>query len=594
MSKAVAEEAESVNDFAYVVKSAGMNYYSDHANELFRSYQSVEAEAVHGSWSDLLPDQPGLACDIGAGSGRDAAWLAGKGWDVIAVEPAAELRQLGEAFTSRQQHQSGSVSWLDDRLPELRRLRALDQRFQLIVISAVWMHLKPAEQERAMRIVSELLAPDGLLVISLRHGPDDAGRFHPFNTDEIIGLAHDRALVTRRDVRGDGDINRPEVSWDYLAFRLPDDGTGSLPLLRHIIVNDDKAATYKLGLLRVLVRIAEGAPGMVLQRSDDWVDIPFGLVGLYWLKTYMPLVLRHNLIQTPKADHANQRGYGWAKKDHFYSLQDLSPYDLRVGAVFDADTARRLVGAIADACANIGKMPANYITWPGQNRQVFDCESRPRPRPKQAWQITKNSLSQFGTFRVPARLWQCFSQYACWLEPAIYNEWIRLMQSWRHEYDTSVYANVFDWVDRDRDTRQVRERINRMAVGGQPLSCVWSNKRLRMDRYAVDHCFPWSRWLNNDLWNLMPSTAAVNQAKGDKLPSASLLKDSRSNILNWWGSAYLEDEALKRQFFIEAEAALPLLSQEDRSLSDTFHAMEFQRARLRASQQLAEWNLGKR
>src|SRR5690606_4050612 len=118
------------------------------------------------------------------------------------------------------------------------------------------------------------------------------------------------------------------------------------PLLRHIIVNDNKSASYKLGLLRVLTRIAEGAPGMVTRRTDDWVEIPFGLVGLYWLRTYMPLVFRHNLIQTPRADHFKQTGYGWAKKGNFYTLQDLSPYDLRIGAGFDASVAPRLIGAI--------------------------------------------------------------------------------------------------------------------------------------------------------------------------------------------------------------------------------------------------------
>jgi hypothetical protein len=30
--------------------------------------------------------------------------------------------------------------------------------------------------------------------------------------------------------------------------RLPDDGSGALPLLRHIILNDDKSSTYKLAL----------------------------------------------------------------------------------------------------------------------------------------------------------------------------------------------------------------------------------------------------------------------------------------------------------------------------------------------------------
>jgi hypothetical protein len=42
---------------------------------------------------------------------------------------------------------------------------------------------------------------------------------------------------------------------------------------------------------------------MVTKRDEAWVEIPFGLVALYWLKMYMPLVLKHNLIQTPTADH---------------------------------------------------------------------------------------------------------------------------------------------------------------------------------------------------------------------------------------------------------------------------------------------------
>ena len=45
-----------------------------------------------------------------------------------------------------------------------------------------------------------------------------------------------------------------------------DDGAGSLPLLRLVIVNDNKSSTYKPGLLRTLVRLAETAPGLVSVR----------------------------------------------------------------------------------------------------------------------------------------------------------------------------------------------------------------------------------------------------------------------------------------------------------------------------------------
>jgi SAM-dependent methyltransferase len=196
------------------------DYYNKNAKELFGQYQARDSDQVHRCWLHLLPEQPGLACDIGAGSGRDARWLAQKGWDVTAVEPSAPLRALGEAHTTAEQCHSGSVTWLDDALPDLKRLRSLDQRFQLILISAVWMHLLPTQHERAMRIVSELLAPGGVLVITLRHGEDNAGRFHPISADQLVSIARDRALVNIIRERN-LDTFREGIEWDCLVFVLP-------------------------------------------------------------------------------------------------------------------------------------------------------------------------------------------------------------------------------------------------------------------------------------------------------------------------------------------------------------------------------------
>jgi hypothetical protein len=42
------------------------------------------------------------------------------------------------------------------------------------------------------------------------------------------------------------DQLRGHVSWETLVFTMPDDGTGSLPILLHIIVNDNKAASGPL------------------------------------------------------------------------------------------------------------------------------------------------------------------------------------------------------------------------------------------------------------------------------------------------------------------------------------------------------------
>lgn len=565
-----------------------MNFYSQNADKLFSQYQSLSADVVHDVWRDLLPGQPGVACDVGAGSGRDANWLASLGWDVIAVEPCRELKQLGENAKHSRSGESGGITWLEDSLPELKKLRALDQRFQLILLSAVWMHMPKTQHPRAMRILSDLLAPGGILVISLREGPDEHNRFHPVSSEELLHHSKNRALVLKRHQKHIQDSARQDVQWEYLVFHLPDDGTGNLPLLRHIIVNDNKSASYKLGLLRALIRIAESAPGMVLRRSDDYVELPFGLVGLYWLKIYMPLVLRHNLLQAPGANHEARSGYGWASAD-FYSLSSLSPYDLRVGAEVSADVANRLRSAIADICRNIKAMPARYITFPGQNRQVFDCDTKQVRAISGSWQLNKDTLSAFGSFRVPSSLWQTLSQFACWLEPALVNEWVRLIQNWNLHYDPSVFDRAFQWDEGVRDTSKARARAEILRAQGDRVSCVWTRKWLKDDKFVIDHCFPWSRWFNNDLWNLLPCSVDANSRKGDKLPTAPLLEDARKSILHWWESAYLSDDALRNRFFTEASSALPLFESRSLGLPGVFQAVQHQRIKLKANQQLMEW-----
>jgi len=277
--------------------STSVNYYSENAEQLCGQYDSLDPGVVHQSWKKFIENKKGIALDVGAGSGRDARWLADKGWDVVAVEPSRKLREIAKRKIS----QSGSVTWVDDKLPDLQRTNSLDYRFNLILVSAVWMHLPQIKRERAFRQLTDLLASNGLLVITLRHGSDyeenTKRKFHPVSREELEHFARQRAVIPVSNTQETDKLSRINIEWETCVFQLPDDGTGSLPLLRNIIVNDNKSATYKLGLLRTLVKIAESCPGMVLNRDDDFVTIPFGLVAMYWIKLYMPLVLSHKLIQ---------------------------------------------------------------------------------------------------------------------------------------------------------------------------------------------------------------------------------------------------------------------------------------------------------
>jgi SAM-dependent methyltransferase len=554
------------------------DYYERHGEELARRYDALDPGQINACWSHLITGAtPGLACDIGAGSGRDARWLARRGWEVIAVEPAAALRAHGERASA-----GLPINWLDDSLPALTRLRDIGYRFDLVLLSAVWQHLAPPERERAFRVVSELLRPGGQLVISLRHGRDSAENhergFHAVDAEQVRAYGRRRALLESMSIR-QRDAYRQDVDWEVVAFQLPDDGTGSLALLRHVIVNDDKSSSYKLGLLRVLARLADTFPGAVIDRDEDVVDVPLGLVGLLWLKQYRKLMLGHGLPAGASA------GAGFATED-FYRLADWSDYDLHVGATIAEAQAGILTRAVRESCRVIRDMPVRYISWPGQNRPVFEARRSPVRLRRGAQRIDLEFLCRFGTFRVPAHLWRTLSEFSSWLEPVIAREWSMLLGRWKIADYRSVSPEIFVWEERSRFTRIARQRLEALGTDARPPACVWTGRAGR--QLDIDHCFPWARWPNNDLWNLLPATASVNREKSDRLPSIAALQGARHRVTDWWTRAYLRSP-LQERFLDEASMALPGLAP-GRDLDAVFEAMLHQRTRIKSNQQLRDWD----
>jgi SAM-dependent methyltransferase len=188
--------------------------YAENAAALIEQYERLTFEEVHREVLSLFPVRPGRVLDIGAGTGRDAAALAARGHMVTAVEPTRELREHGQRI-----HLSPAIRWIDDLLPNLLRLR--DQGcFDLILLTAVWMHLDADEQRIAMKRIADLIAPDGLVVMSLRHGPVPAGRrMFAVSADEVETLASEHGLVPIRRREREDILGRGDVRWTFLALR---------------------------------------------------------------------------------------------------------------------------------------------------------------------------------------------------------------------------------------------------------------------------------------------------------------------------------------------------------------------------------------
>lgn len=262
--------------------------YDAAAEELAARYEGLDVGPYRQTSADRIPDGGSrLALDVGAGSGRDAAWLAELGFDVVAAEPEAGMRRAAVLH-----HPEAAVRWVDDRLPGLERVHALGLSFDLILLAAVWQHVAPADRQRAFRRLATLIAPGGVLVITLRHGAAPPGRsMHEVTLGELEMLARQNRLSVSRVERLPDLLGRSDVDWTSVCMTLPDDGAGALPLIRGVVLNDDKSSTYKLGLLRAIARVADLTHNLATpDPADDAVRLPLGAIALNWLRMYLPLV----------------------------------------------------------------------------------------------------------------------------------------------------------------------------------------------------------------------------------------------------------------------------------------------------------------
>lgn len=109
---------------------------------------------VAGLCSDL---PPGRALDLAAGEGRNAVWLATRGWDVTALD----FSQVGLARAQDQARTAGVA--IETVVADALDWRPERPDFDLVVVC--YLQLDRAGRERAMRTAAAALAPGGHVVV---------------------------------------------------------------------------------------------------------------------------------------------------------------------------------------------------------------------------------------------------------------------------------------------------------------------------------------------------------------------------------------------------------------------------------------------
>lgn len=90
-------------------------HYEQHAAALVTQYESLAFEDVHASLRDLLPPPGATILDIGAGSGRDAAWPSGQAWNLMPASRPINNQKSNRLVTQGALERVGDiiVNWWD-------------------------------------------------------------------------------------------------------------------------------------------------------------------------------------------------------------------------------------------------------------------------------------------------------------------------------------------------------------------------------------------------------------------------------------------------------------------------------------------------
>lgn len=153
---------------------------------------------------------PGRALDLACGAGRNAIWLAERGWHVTAVDFSGAALEAARRLAARR---GVDVEWVE---ADVRRWRPPERAFDLVAI--LYLQLPTDERRAALTAAAAAVAPGGTLLVvghdlqnlSCGHGgpKDPQVLFTPEQVAvELSGLQVERAERVLRPVEtDDGEV----------------------------------------------------------------------------------------------------------------------------------------------------------------------------------------------------------------------------------------------------------------------------------------------------------------------------------------------------------------------------------------------------
>jgi hypothetical protein len=295
--------------------------------------------------------------------------------------------------------------------------------------------------------------------------------------------------------------------------------------INKIIERDTLESSYKLALLKSIIQVIKKYDHHI-EMENDKVKIPFYFVVEEWFFYYIPFeylgINQHKskeMVLNSSIDVLYKKlfeEFGFCNEKDWKCIyaniyKKYFSFELDVGLLFRE--LRKL----------IYNNPMKYMG--NEKYQFFKDIEKPKRN------FDRKNFRNFGYFSVDKKIYKVLK----YLGDNFYGintiifRWEELLNrinkfSYIEDIKEILTHNIDTVI---RDTSEIQKIFKNKEV-----YCVWSGKKIK--KFDVDHLLPFSVFMNNDYWNLMPAVPEINNKKRDKIPSPKLIENSKDRILNYW------------------------------------------------------------
>jgi hypothetical protein len=334
--------------------------------------------------------------------------------------------------------------------------------------------------------------------------------------------------------------------------------TDAIGNIKKIIERESKTTTYKFALLRGTIDVIRQNCESI-EISNGRAYIQMGLLINKWIFYYYPLFANEKKIRQIsgsqndiKISFQNQlndviRVYGKGKNSVSILYRDI-----KRGSFKNEQVVKKLYSQLRDTIKNmpmkyLGKSVVNYDYPIYKYHTVKKLESR---------KSENTFVDGYGKFSIPIEYYDALVIVGSFIsgQDSILSKWADF--SYNKGAEKTKKSYIIDLLlqtpIQERDVKDSK-RVFQEKLLENGITCVWSGEKVKT--FAVDHILPFSIYMNNDLWNLLPASEKINGKKSDKIPSPKKINEAKERIIEYW-RLLSNQKKLKDRFFREMKYGL--------------------------------------